>query len=94
MSNREYGYTVIRGKPTGSTPGSWLSEHRSAMLFILLVAALLAAATWVPSREPIMPELPASVVNAEAPGAGEAFHYYPGRYVNQAREASEHIQAF
>ena len=91
MSNRDY---VFQGKHTGSTVIPWLREYRRTSLFILLAAALLAAATWIPSRAPIMQELPASIANAEAPGAGEAFHYYPGQYVNQASEASEHIQAF
>jgi len=96
MSKRDYGFTVIQGKQAGSTAVPWLREHRSTALSILLAAALFAAATWIPipSREQIMPELPASIVNAEAPGAGEAFHYYPGQYVNQATEASEHVQAF
>ena len=83
MSNRDYGFVI------------------------LLVVALLAGGTlfasWFASREPIMQDLPASIVNAPPTGAGgnalptgagEAFHYYPGQYVNQATEASEHIQAY
>jgi hypothetical protein len=69
-------------------------SNRDYGFVILLVVALLAAATWFASREPIMQELPASIANAPPPGAGEAFHYYPGQYVNQATEASEHIQAY
>ena len=94
MSNRDHGFTVIHGKNTGVTAVPWLREHRSATLLILLAVALLAAATWIPSGAPIMQELPASIANAEAPSAGEAFHYYPGQYENQATQASEHIQAF
>ena len=73
------------------------------MLFNLLVVALLVAATWFVSREPILQELPASIVNAPPtgaggnappPGVGETFHYYPAQYSNQATEPSEHIQAY
>jgi hypothetical protein len=71
-------------------------SNRDYGLFILLlvVVALLAGATWFGSREPILQELPASIVNAPPTGAGEAFHYYPAQYTNQATEAGEHIQAY
>ena len=72
-----------------------MSNH-DFRFFILAVAvvAILAAAMWFGFREPIIPELPASIVNAPPTGAGETFHYYPGQYVNQATEPSEHIQAY
>ena len=41
------------------------------------------------------PELTASEAEAETrPQAGSDFVYFPSLYVNQATEASEHVQAF
>ena len=72
-----------------------MSNH-DFRFFILAVAAIFAAAAamWFGFREPIIQDLPASIVNAPPTGAGETFHYYPGQYVNQATEPSEHIQAY
>ena len=72
-----------------------MSDH-GYRFFLLLVAVvgILAAAIWFGFREPIIPELPASIVNAPPTSAGETFYYYPGQYVNQAKDPSEHIQAY
>ena len=80
-------------------------SNRDYGLFILAVGvvAIFAAGIWFGFREPIMQDLPAAIVNApptgaggNAPptGAGEAFHYYPSQYQNQATEPSAHIEAY
>ena len=71
-------------------------SNRDYGLFILSVGvvAIFAAGIWFGFREPIMQDLPAAIVNAPPTGAGEAFHYYPSQYQNQATEPSAHIEAY
>jgi len=60
---------------------------------VVLAVALVTAAHWVKSGQADS-QSNTSARPAEDPNASTEFVYFPGQYVNQATEPTEHLQAF
>lgn len=68
-------------------------SHRITALVIALAVISLAAATGT-RPDAAGSQDSTALETAANPNASTAFVYFPGQYVNQATEPSEHIEAF
>lgn len=67
--------------------------HRIVGLTVVLVVVMLGTAQWMQSSRDTA-TLDSAQQESQVSNAAEQFVYFPGQYVNQATEPTEHIQAF
>jgi hypothetical protein len=68
-------------------------HHRTFGSILIIVALALGTAQWVQSSVDATAADAAQRISPVSPAAGQ-FEYFPSQYVNQAKQAEEHIQAF
>jgi hypothetical protein len=69
--------------------------HRIAGAFVVLIVVMLGTVPWLVSgRDASGLEAPRQDATASGAAGTFEFEYFPGRYVNQAKEVEEHIQAY
>jgi hypothetical protein len=92
MNRRRSGLRVVGGGgETADTLSSYTMRRRLVAPAVLLVVLATGAVSW---GQPGSGEPLGARRHAQPLQAAEAFDYFPARYVNQATETGEHIQAF
>jgi hypothetical protein len=94
MNARERHFNVISNdRDTAAEPPHGEGYGLVAAVTVLTAALLIVATLWMPS-EWAGNEVSAAAKVEDGSNASTAFEYFPGKYVNQAKEPEEHIQAF
>lgn len=93
MKTHQQRFSVIHSNNADPTVPARNSGYRIAALAVVLAVTLLAAPNWV-KPDQTGSQSGAAAKPAEDPNASTEFVYFPGQYVNQATESTEHVQAF
>lgn len=93
MKTHQQRFSVIHSNNADPAVPARNTGLRITALVVVLAVALLAAANWVKSDQADN-QSSSSVRPADDPNSSSDFVYFPGQYVNQATEPTEHIQAF
>lgn len=93
MKTREHPLRLIHSNYADLAVPARSSGQRITVCSIVLALALLAVVNWVKPDQAAGHGTVASEPT-ESPNPSTEFVYFPGQYVNQATEPSEHIQAF
>lgn len=94
MNARERRFNVISNDRDISAEPPHGEGHGLVVAVTVLTAVLVIVATlWMPS-DWVGNEVSAAAKVEDSNNASTAFEYFPGKYVNQAKDPEEHIQAF
>jgi hypothetical protein len=94
MNARERRFNVISNdRDIAAEPPHGEGYGLAAAVTVLAAALLIVATLWMPS-DWVGNEVSAAAKLGDGGSPSTEFEYFPGKYVNQAKDPEEHIQAF